>query len=106
MRAINGVAYALADTKTFDVVQKRTGGVAGHWIYLVYTLRNGVLLGQPMYASVTEKKFMDPDDLDGMVQLAISADTTNPNTVVGSQIATSGGAMLSEAWSHTKKPKK
>lgn len=99
IRAINGVAYALVDTKTFDVVQQRTGGVAGHWIYLVYTLRNGDLIGRPMYAMDVTTKFLDPGKLNDIVQQVIAADTGNPASVVGSQLASAGGAVLNESWS-------
>lgn len=96
LRAINGVAYALVGTQTFDAVRRVTGGLKGHWAYLVYTMRDGSLMGRPAYASDPSNTFLSAADLHFLIEQTIARDLS-ANTLVGQQMVASGGAELHES---------
>lgn len=98
IRAINGVAFALADTQTFDVVRAQTGGVAGHWIYVIYTGRDGSLIGRPCYMSGPRKVFLDDAKLVGTIDQIIWSDRQAKSSFVGKQLAAVGGPVLHDTF--------
>lgn len=100
VQAIKGTAFALADTKLFDLVKERNGGYDGHWIYLVYLLKSGERVGRPVFLPDEDNgRFLQTDDLINAARQTIDHDLSNVGGVVQTMIASGNGAVWHELFS-------
>lgn len=94
LECVSTVGCALVTTRTFDLVKEATGGLAGHWAYLVYSTPQGEFLGRPAYASDPHGCLMSVDSLRDLIVQTVWHDTCKAGTAVGRQLADCGGAIL------------
>jgi hypothetical protein len=95
-RAITAAVCAVTETQTYQQALARTGSPAGHWIWLVYKLKNdGTPLGRPLYAKDDSRHgFMTMDQLKDVIAAALSNDIANPDSSVGAKVRAGGGVDL------------
>lgn len=100
IQAIEGVAIYMSATRTYDIVQGQKGDLKGHWIALVYGLRNGARISRPIYFSepTVPGVFMPHQDLLNLVRRTIDSDLANPNSMVSQEAMRGGGVVFHPAW--------
>jgi hypothetical protein len=92
------VALALAaitQSQLYPVVLEKTGSAAGHWVYIIYRLKNGDILGRQGFTAGANEA-LAPDLLLGFVRHLVETDTSSRGKV-GDLLAKGGGADLSPA---------
>jgi hypothetical protein len=92
------VCLALSQTQTWQIVLDRMdGSLAGHWIYLTYTTKNGKgPIGRPAYFRHPKPGLLDPEALEEAVRMMVRQDTGPATTSVAKMIAADGGALLAK----------
>lgn len=108
--AIATAAAAMVETRTYQLVRAanakaRKPELAGHWVYLAYRMGSSTdIVTHPAYLSggmapgVPDGRFMTPEVLVDMVEKIIRVDTSEPLSLVGSTLASGGGAVISKRW--------
>ncbi|MRD49690.1 hypothetical protein GHT07_20665 [Caenimonas koreensis DSM 17982] len=91
---------ALTQTQTFVRAREaQQGRLTGHWLYLVYRLRDGSVLGRPGFATQGMPGLLSPERLHGLVVQTVAVDTgASGPTSVGRMIAAGGGAPVAEIY--------
>lgn len=97
LAAFNAVGLTLAGTRTFELVRDQSGGVKGHWMYLVYETKTGGTIGRPAYMSGDQRRFLHPAEVSSWIGQVIQHDINNPKTSVGRMLIESGGAFIHES---------
>ncbi|HWS26423.1 MAG TPA: hypothetical protein VN259_07615 [Xanthomonadales bacterium] len=88
---------ALVQTQCYE--QAKAGpGLAGHWLYLVYRMRDGSSVARPAMLPVRTTPFalMDPSMLEACISRIVYADTSASaaTSSIAKRLQESGGAIL------------
>ena len=112
--ALATAAAAMVETRTYQIVvaaNAKAGAppLAGHWIYLAYRMKASTdIVTRPAYMSggpvpgVPAGRFLSPEALFDMSSNVIRGDLTNAASLVGSTLASGGGAVLAPRWRTSK----
>ncbi|MDF2461952.1 MAG: hypothetical protein K0Q43_187 [Ramlibacter sp.] len=89
----------MALTKTFVQVKQQTGGVAGHWVYLVYRLQSGERIGRPVFFGRPQMGLIDQNDLEFSICKIIALDTDPASQAsVARDLRAGGGPILCDTF--------
>jgi len=85
---------SLCDTSTFKLARQCSSSVEGHWISVLYRLKDGACLRRPAfsYPDGTSKP-LEPAALYQVLRQIIKADS-DPTSKVGQHILSAGGAAI------------
>jgi hypothetical protein len=95
--AVNACVLSMVswcNAKTFEAARQASPRLEGHWISVLYRLKDGACLRRPAF--VQKDGFpaaIDPGSLCAMVEQIIRTDR-NPKSNVGQQIRAGGGANI------------
>lgn len=96
--AMAAAVSSLTLTRTFEVV-KQQGGLAGHWLMLVYQGKDKSLISRPMYMRASEAGvFLAPHDIKQAVKAVLKTDLTAKQSGVYAIIQKSGGLMVADCY--------
>lgn len=88
----------MTDTRTFALVKEKLGDVTGHWLTIMYRLKDGTCLTRPAYAEGRAiSGLMSPEQLAKWVREIVAADTGNTATSVYQVMQSAGGPKLMDA---------
>lgn len=108
--ALATAAAAMVETRTYQIVvaaNAKAGAppLAGHWIYLAYRMKASTdIVTRPAYMSagstpgVPAGRFISPESLLGVAESVIRGDTSSCCSLVGSALASGGGAVVAPRW--------
>ena len=94
--AMTGAVCALALTQTYQIALASNEGLAGHWLYVLYRLRDGTAIGRPALVRLGANGFMPVDVLQSLWRNIVEQDT-RPGSSVARTISQGGGARLINA---------
>ncbi len=94
--AVKLAVGALVQTQCYQLAKDTPTGLNGHWLYLVYRMRDGSAIARPAMLTARSTPFalLDPEVLEGFVARIIQADTTTAASTIGRQLRASGGAIF------------
>ncbi len=93
-QAVTLALLALTETQTYVAAKQTTGSLEGHWLYLVYRLKDGAALSRPAFIRSKRTGFLAPDALLHLVRQVVAMDTAQTIGTVTTQIALGGGAVI------------
>lgn len=89
---------ALTQTRTFSRVQEVQGKLAGHWLYLVFQLRDASAMGRPVFlGSGPSTGLKSADEVQASVIQVLHADQVSKG-FVADQVSRCGGHVLCDAY--------
>lgn len=92
-QAMTAAVCSITATATWSTVMDRIGTPAGHWIWVIYRLKDGGALGRPVYGQAP-RAFLEESTLHRLVRTALANDLGNSTSAVHRQVAAGGGAVL------------
>lgn len=88
----------MTDTRTFALVAEKLGTITGHWLTILYRLKDGTSLTRPAY---TEGRaisgLMSPEHLTKWVKEIVAIDTANKASSVYQIMQSAGGPKMLDA---------
>lgn len=97
-QVISMALCVLTQTQTFSRVQEMQGKLAGHWLYLVYRLRDESIMGRPVFVGAAPTAgFLGTDAINQSVNHVLRADHAS-NQGVAQMVRQGGGQVLAEAY--------
>lgn len=97
-QVISMALFALTQTQTFSQVQAINGKLGGHWLYLVYRLRDDTVVGRPVFIfGKHQPGFLDTDTIKTSVKQILRADRDS-NRSVAEMVRQGGGQVLAETF--------
>lgn len=96
--AIKLAVGALVQTRCYELAKAGPCGLSGHWMYLVYRMRDGSSVARPAMAPVRATPFslMEPSMLEASIARIVHADTSAAahTSSIARRLHESGGAIL------------
>lgn len=94
--AVTAGVCAISQTQSYAAALAQTGSPAGHWIWLVYKLKNnGESLGRTLFAKYSRRHgFLPLENLREVICAALANDVANPNSAVAAEVRAGGGVEL------------
>lgn len=96
-QAVSMSLLALSHTRTFDEVKRLTSRLAGHWLYILYRLKDGTVLARPGFIGAKGPGLLRPQELHGILRSIVASDTSaSASGFVASEVRRGGGVALHE----------
>lgn len=97
-QVISMALCALTQTRTFSQVQLMQGKLAGHWLYVVYRLRDDTVMGRPVFfVGEPMTGFLAADAIKSAVRQVLRADLES-NRHVAEMVRQGGGQVLAQTY--------
>ena len=109
--AVKVTVGALVQTQCYELAKQSQSGLSGHWLYLVYRMRDGSVIGRPAMLPMKPSPFplLRPEALEGCVRHILQADASASvaTSAIARRLHESGGPILADAdtSSHTDRPR-
>ena len=97
--AFASVLYGLTTTETYDQALKRHGSIEGHWLYLLYRMTDGNIIGRPGFARSPTSGYLPPRDLKQVLISTLKQDLASSVSKIGATIERHGGLNLAPEFS-------
>lgn len=87
---------ALTRMRTYKIVQEQFGDVAGHWLYLVYRMKDGSFISRPAFLRppAAGGGFLPLEAVVSATQQLVALDHKSVSSEVGRKIRACGGAYV------------
>jgi hypothetical protein len=97
-QAVSMSLLALSRTRTFDEAKRLTSRLAGHWLYILYRLKDGTVLARPGFIGAKGPGLLRPEELHGILKRIVATDTAaSATSFIAGEISRGGGVAIHEA---------
>ncbi len=97
-RAIELAVAALVQTRCYELAKSGPTGLNGHWLYLVYRMRDGTAIARPAMLPARQigLSLLEPATLESCIERIIEADTSASlaTSSIARRLHECGGAIL------------